>query len=760
MRRARHERTAPAVRRRVARRLGGEQPLRVRRPEHEEARHCVPARRVPGRRAGRGVRRDQAGERRHGGGRRRGPHVRVEVRLAQAEWRRGAGHAGPQEPLDVGLQPRTRGVAQVRGEGPPHVAEHAWHDLLVPLARQLAQREPDVGGGVHPGRAHFIPQRAPQHRAEEGVAHPAQGPALERGEARAVEPRQHVPVVAGVRVHEPGRRLPGGFGHLGHGPRELERDDDRRRVGVPQQELGAHRPRPRAGERPHRSLHQRQPGDLAAAQRHALLHLRHPRPEDELAAEVVEGPAPRPADLRQQVLPGRVRVRVAGEEGLHAGAERRLADQVVELLQHRRRLVVDDGPVGALGLVEVVERLPERRGPVGLVHAVGGRLVGEVERLPRAAGRVEVGERLRGHVGREPLLEPEVVEPLHRHEVAEPHVRDLVEHRGGAAQPLRQGRPLAEDEPVLVEEHRARVLHPPEGEGGREQELELVERIGAGEVPLHPRQRALVRREQRVEVRLAGAGPAHPRGDRPPARCGGGDVPGAGRERDLVGAERRRLGEAVGRRAAGGVHPDLTSVGERAPGGGRGQGEGHARLQVRLVEAGEELVRVGRHQQRVEVVVPVALVVKPDDARAARGDVGDERELEMVFAARQELQRDADVGAVRRALREVPAVGRGRREPAAAEVEDDVLADLEVEADAHPPHGAVGRRDVEAQRVPDLAQVAGAVCGQRARHAVTHVRAGAARRRGGPGCRQQRGESDQGEHAPKLAADVSSGNCR
>ena len=45
-----------------------------------------------------------------------------------------------------------------------------------------------------------------------------------------------------------------------------------------------------------------------------------------------------------------------------------------------------------------------------------------------------------------------------------------------------------------------------------------------------------------------------------------------------------------------------------------------ARLEIGLIEAGKEHVRVGRDEQRVEIVAAVGLVVKADDARPGRRD--------------------------------------------------------------------------------------------------------------------------------------------
>ena len=79
------------------------------------------------------------------------------------------------------------------------------------------------------------------------------------------------------------------------------------------------------------------------------------------------------------------------------------------------------------------------------------------------------------------------------------------------------------------------------------------------------------------------------------------------------------------------------------PVGGRGEREADAGLEVGLIEAGEELVGVGRDEQGVEVVAPVGRVVVADDARPARRDVGDEVEVERVLAGSKQTGRDEEV---------------------------------------------------------------------------------------------------------------------
>ena len=117
---------------------------------------------------------------------------------------------------------------------------------------------------------------------------------------------------------------------------------------------------------------------------------RHAGPQDPLRTPRRQVTPRRRTDRGEQIAPGGVAVRVlrAGTDGRRAG--RPLADEIVELPQDARRLVVDDRSVVALGLVEIVELLPHRRRAGRGIGAVGHGLVAQVERLPRRRRPVSI----------------------------------------------------------------------------------------------------------------------------------------------------------------------------------------------------------------------------------------------------------------------------------------------------------------------------------------------------------------------------------
>ena len=133
----------------------------------------------------------------------------------------------------------------------------------------------------------------------------------------------------------------------------------------------------------------------------------------------------------------------------HAVSEAVRAEECDELLEHGRALAVGD----AIEVEECGVRVGHvagdgvRRGE--LVLLVGPGLHSRVERGPGAFGPAgRVFHRQVGHVGRERLVQPQIVPPTHRDEVAEPHVRHLVKDHFGAVEALNFCRRVAEDHPL------------------------------------------------------------------------------------------------------------------------------------------------------------------------------------------------------------------------------------------------------------------------------------------------------------------------
>ena len=345
-------------------------------------------------------------------------------------------HPGPQHRFD----PRGRGPARLVAHERPgrgrEVAEQPLGVLLDGFRPEPAQEQLEpVADGDLPLQ-HRVPQRAPGDAAGQGIRD-VRGRRHQEPDAVRVEPEAAVLDPAPVRQHEARR-----------GPLQVDR---RRRVGeqhggpdlavvVSQQQLEPLRPpaRPVGGVR----LLERDPAAGVAAPGPALdgngrtaglLHPhRAPRPQVGRGARIEDVD-----ELRPRGVAVRERPQVLAE----AVAEPLLPHEPLELPHQDRRLLVDDRPVERPRLLQVLQRLPDGIGPGGAVDAVGGLVVREEE--PEVV--VHLGERGVHDLGREEvgehLLRPDVVEPVHGDEVAEPHVGGLVGDEAGPAEGTRPESP-------------------------------------------------------------------------------------------------------------------------------------------------------------------------------------------------------------------------------------------------------------------------------------------------------------------------------
>ena len=491
--------------------------------------------------------------------------VRSEPRGGQAPTPGRRGPA-PQQRLDVRRQRRAARRRQVAPPGGREVAEDARDVLLVRLRRERAPRQVDQRLRVDLAFEQRIPERHPADGPRQGVAHVRQRFQQVVPGAR-VERHQPVAETAAGGEHVVGR---GASGRLrNHRLRRAQVDRQRLRgtAGIPQHHVQTLIPEPPGARRiglPHREAGDRVPVGL---QRHLdprPAALFHPRPAP--GREVLGRPA---VEDRDQVRPARVRVGVRRQVLAQAAAQRLLPDQPFQVGEDDRRLLVDDGPVKRPRLVQVVERLPDRIGAGGAVDAVRRRMVREQE--PQAV--VDAGERrvddLRGQEVGERLLHPDVVEPRHGDEVAEPLVGGLVRDQAGPAEVRVLGGALVEQQRAGAVEDRARVLHPAVLEGGHEHEVELFERIRNAGVFLQPRQGRRVQIEDGAGIAL------HPPAVRlavvhrhpPPAALGLLHLELARREGEQIAADRGRLRKDEPRPIAPRLVRRERAVGHRAPPG-------------------------------------------------------------------------------------------------------------------------------------------------------------------------------------------------
>ena len=206
-------------------------------------------------------------------------------------------------------------------------------------------------------------------------------------------------------------------------------------------------------------------------------------------------------------------------------------------------------------------------------------------------GKRRVDDLRRHEVG-EDLLHPHVVEPPHRHQIAEPHVRRLVRDRrwrgraAGSASPTRRAA-------ARTRCRRSRPGAPCRRTGTPARAGNRTCRTGRGCRCSRSSQASAAACRSKIASRLRATFAAsvsrwNIRNVAAVAR-GPLDRELAGGEREQVGRDRLRLGEREPRAAVAGLARGLGAVGDRLPAGRHVERQRPARLQIRLVEARERL---------------------------------------------------------------------------------------------------------------------------------------------------------------------------
>ena len=163
-------------------------------------------------------------------------------------------------------------------------------------------------------------------------------------------------------------------------------------------------------------------------------------------------------------------------------AERLRADEALDHAQHAGRLLVGDAVEHLVDLVGRFDLDPNRARRAQRVEPQRRLRVGRVIEFDLPF-RTPHGERPARDPGGEALVQPDVVPPLHRHEVAEPLVRDLVrDDRRDVLAHAERGALRVDQQQPLAEGDRAGVLHRARGEVRDRDDVELAERVLDAEV--------------------------------------------------------------------------------------------------------------------------------------------------------------------------------------------------------------------------------------------------------------------------------------
>ena len=310
-------------------------------------------------------------------------------------------------------------------------------------------------------------------------------------------------------------------------------------------------------------------------------------------------------ELAEQIRELGVAPGVLREVGVDALAEVVLADPGDELAERGGALCVGDSvEVHAHG-IQIHHVGGDRMRGRQLILAVGPRLAEIAEGRPRicVAGGIDVGV-VCGPLS-EGLVEPQVVPPLHGDQIAEPHVRHLVQDRVGTLLVRRIRHPGAEDH-VLEEGHARGVLHRPRVELRHEELVVLHEGVGDTELLLEEGEALLGEQEDVVGVEELREGRTAE------------DPQGVAAVRTVVDVVHGVVGtgdEGCDVRRHAGCGREVPAGGAIAQAGLLGIGciahhdpvlrradvQSEGGLEVRLLEAGVHPPRVGRFELGVEV---------------------------------------------------------------------------------------------------------------------------------------------------------------
>ena len=389
-----------------------------------------------------------------------------------------ARHQGAVGLLTVGR----RGVGL---RGSQCVAQLGAHGRHVGLRPDAAGDRRDVLVGGQLGIAVHVPHAGPHHGPGQRIGQ--LGDVLDRGvQGLLVEADLGVAEVLVVEQHQDGT----GLAHQGVDRRALTAHiefEGRGAHELPVAQLIATDPDVVGAQR--RMLHRSGLDDVEAGEGPRVVHL-DLRAQgvdaaglQPLLGEAVKVLAGRLLQRTQQVGELGVRVGMFGEVLAHAGEEVLFAHVGDQLLQHRGALGIGDAVEALVNRLQVNHVGRDRMGRGHLVLHIGPALTGIGEADPRVDSAEAVDDPLLGEVAApfgEALIEPQVVPPAHGHQVAEPHVRQLMEDGVVALLVVGRGH-LRAVEVLVADRHRAGILH---GAGvvlGHEQLVVLREGIGAPE---------------------------------------------------------------------------------------------------------------------------------------------------------------------------------------------------------------------------------------------------------------------------------------
>lgn len=306
-----------------------------------------------------------------------------------------------------------------------------------------------------------------------------------------------------------------------------------------------------------------------------------------------------------QFQPCRIPKRVLLQILPHPLPERAFAHDRLQLPHHNRRFVVDNWPIQSPGFIQISQLLPDRIRPRRPVHFIRRRIMRQQETQLMIDLRKARIHNLGRHEVRHHFLHPDVVEPPHRHQIAEPHVRRLMRDHARPAQQLPLCRGLIQHQAPGVVQNGPGMLHAPELERRDQHKIELPPRIRNCRVLLQPRQRPGMQIKNRLpipghlcRVRLP---VEHPESPPIPNRCFHLKFPRS--ERKQISGKRLRLRKADRTPSTRRRPSRLGTIRGSLPARRNVQRQRVLRLQTRLIKTGKRIMRPSRHKQRVQEIV-------------------------------------------------------------------------------------------------------------------------------------------------------------
>src|SRR5690242_489175 len=376
------------------------------------------------------------------------------------------------------------------------------------------------------------------------------------------------------------------------------------------------------------------------------IHLGHPAAANPRARPTLKRSSRDALERVDEIAPLSVGVSMFLEIKPETVAEVVVTQDKGKLLDDAGSFGVDDGAVSGFRILEVGNVLVDRRCAPGGIYSISGRFDGLVEALPDNFIGLERGKRLVCHVLRETFLEPEIVEPAHRGEVAEPLVSEFVEQQDVAMEMIAVSGRNAKENGFFAQKSGSGVFHSAVSESGdhdhvvfgkrewlREKAGKIIDSL-RGDLLHFGRffQCFFEFRLANTQSGQAGSFMHFAKGAHGEGKKIGADGTSFGKDSGTLAGVARRLGLDSG-------------VGNRSPVFRSSEFQMEAAFQVGLIETGKSHFGVHGNKKRVEVFGVVVFVFESSDGFSGRGDGRGEIEADHILTGMNRVGRQLDVTA-------------------------------------------------------------------------------------------------------------------